>query len=138
MSNRVMRQEAPYPEELAALVASLQYKPGWSFMFDEDYDRGQGCTGLTLNILIETPNSYNPEQLRQVLHLMPVPAAAYDVRSWQRWLLDQILLVERHEACEFFTVNGENPFAPHHGPGRDPYTIFEVGSTEEVATRAVG
>lgn len=33
---------------------------------------------------------------------MPVPAAAYNEQSWTRWLLEQILLVEKHEAMEFF------------------------------------
>lgn len=118
-------QEAPFPVELEGLVARLSYKAGWRFWL-EDAERGQGCSGLTLMIQITTPDAYRPDALeRTVRHLMPVPAAAYDVRSWRRWLLDQILDQELHEACEFFELGGEKPFAPNHGPGRDPYTVFE-------------
>ena len=62
----------------------------------------------------------------RVHHYMPVPPAAYDRRSWQHWLLEQCLLVERHEACEFFTVDGDKPYAPNHGPGNTPYMIVVV------------
>lgn len=132
-----MRQEAPFPTPLTQLVAGLDYKAGWSFTV-KDTDRGQGSKGLTLCILITTPDSYNPEALRRVMHYMPVPPAAYDRRSWQRWLFDQILLVERHEACEFFQINGHRPYAPHHGPGNDPYIVFDHGTDEDVRTSYLG
>lgn len=72
-------------------------------------------------------------------HFFPVPVATYDARSWRRWLFDQLLRVELHEACEFFRLEdragtADRPFAPHHGPGRDPYTVFEVGSELNVRT----
>lgn len=128
-----MRQVAPDPEALAELVAALRYKAGWTFTL-EDVDRGQGSAGLTLCILIDTPDSYRPERRRQVMHYMPVPPAAYDERSWRRWLFDQICLVERHEACEFFIVGDARPYAPHHGPGNDPYIVFDHGTDLDVRT----
>jgi hypothetical protein len=67
----------------------------------------------------------------RVQHSMPVPPAAFDRRSWQRWLLDQVLLVERHEACEFFQIDGKRPYAPLHQPGSDPYMIVAESSTNE-------
>ncbi len=51
-------------------------------------------------------------------------------QSWQRWLLDRLLEVKRHEACEFFQINGERVYAPHHSEDEDPYTIFEVRDYE--------
>lgn len=130
-----MRQVAPYPEALAQQVAELAYKPGWTFQL-EDIDRGQGSQGLTLVITTRGYNSYHPEQGQnyRVNHFMPVPPAAFDGRSWRRWLLDQLLLVERHEACEFFQVGGERPYAPSHGPGNDPYLVREVGTDVDVRT----
>jgi hypothetical protein len=122
-----MYQDAPDPDALAVLVDELEYKPRWRVTL-EDVDRGQGSRGLTLCILITTPNSYNHDELRSVMHYMPVPPAAYDRRSWQRWLLEQLLLVEQHEACEFFTIAGDKPYAPSHGPGSDPYIIREIGT----------
>lgn len=149
-STRTMYQRAPYPTILARLVESVAYKPGWSFTL-EDKDRGQGSHGLTLCILITVPDGYHPERDRSVVHYMLVPPAAYDDRSWQRWLFDQVLLVERHEAMEFFRfeyetpnrigteVFGSNqhverPYAPSHGPGNDPYLIREVGTDVDVRT----
>jgi hypothetical protein len=101
----LMRQEAPYPTVLDALVRRLEYRDGWDFSL-VDLDRGQGSKGLTLIIRVTTVNSYPPHEPLRVAHYMPVPPAAYDERSWQRWLFDQILLVERHEACEFFRTDG--------------------------------
>ena len=130
-----MRQVAPYPAELAAMVAGLEYKPGWTFHLI-DLDRGQGSAGLTLDIVTLGYDSYHPDrgQHYRVHHYMPVPPAAFDARSWRRWLLEQLLLVERHETCEFFQLYGERPYAPHHGPGNDPYVIFDHGTDEDVRT----
>lgn len=122
-----MRQIAPDPDLLHGLVDQLAYKEGWKFWL-EDMDRGQGSEGLTLVIQRYGPDSYHPERIMRVNHYMPVPPAAFDERSWQRWLLEQFLLVERHEACEFFQIGGERPYAPSHGPGNDPYLIREVGT----------
>lgn len=128
-----MRQEAPYPVALADLLSRLTYKAGWAFRL-ADLDRGQGSEGLTLIINIVGPDSYHPERLISVNHYMPVPPAAYDARSWRRWLFDQIQLVERHEACEFFAIDGDRPYAPSHGPGNDPYLIREVGTDADRRT----
>src|SRR6266704_1899267 len=116
-----MRQEAPFPSALGYLVDRLSYRPGWEFEL-ADHDRGQGSKGLTLIITTLGYNSYHPErgETYRVSHYMPVPPAAFDERSWRRWLLEQFLLVERHEACEFFAIGGERPFAPSHGFGQDP------------------
>lgn len=128
-----MKQSGFDPQELISLVKRLRYKAGWEFDL-VDMDRGQGCGGLTLVIVIDVPDSYHPEQMFRVQHFMIVPAAAYDERSWCRWLLAQILLVEQHEACEFFQIGGERPYAPNHGPGRDPYTIMDQGLQVDAET----
>lgn len=127
------KNSAPWPDTLETLVHQLRYKPGWTFWL-ATCDRGQASVGLTLTVQTTTPDSYHPEQERHVRHYMIVPAASYDERSWRHWLLEQVLLIERHEACEFFEIDGERPFAPHHGPGNDPYIIFEHGTDEDVRT----
>lgn len=130
-----MRQNALEPVELFNLVEKLTYKEGWKFSL-VDRDRGQGSEGLTLIIRVTGVDSYHPENgpYFSVLHFMIVPAAAYDERSWTRWLLEQILLVEQHEACEFFKIDNHRPYAPNHGPGRDPYTIMDQGMPEDART----
>lgn len=126
-------QWAPFPTALATLVRSLQYKRGWQFELD-DLDRGQGSEGLTLIIAIRTTDSYHPELLRTVQHYFPVPPAAYDDRSWRRWLFDRVGDVDTHERCEFFQTDGVRPYAPSHGPGNDPYLVREVGTDTDVRT----
>jgi hypothetical protein len=102
---------------------------------------------MTLDITTSGYNSYHPEQgpNYQVHHYMPVPPAAYNALSWRRWLFDQLLLVERHECMEFFTLkpmaqgeHWERPYAPHHGLGEDPYIVHEQGSEEAVRTNFKG
>lgn len=140
-----MQQAAPDPGPLRYLVDRLVYSPPgrtWTYRLEDDYDRGQGSAGLTLIINITGPDAYNPDSLVSVNHLMPVPPAAFDHRSWTRWLFDQIGLVELHERCEFFQIADSRgssghkvrPYAPSHGPGNDPYLVREVGTVEDVET----
>jgi hypothetical protein len=124
-----MRQEAPYPAELADLVAKLRYRPGWKFRL-EDIDRGQGSSGLTLVITTCGYDTYHPDrgEKYRVNHYMLVPPASYNRRSWLNWLFEQLLLVERHECMEFLVIDGERPRAPAHGPGNDPYLTLDHGT----------
>lgn len=135
--DRVNTNAAPYPEALERLVEACSYREGWLF-YMRDEDRGQGSRGLTLTIVIDGFDTYNPTERMRVRHLFPVPPAAYNEQSWRRWLFDRVLKVERHEAAEFFQIDGKRPYAPHHGPGCDPYLIFEVGTTQEQRTNFLG
>lgn len=128
-----LRQEAPYPTELADLVSKLRYREGWSFSL-VNRDRGQGSRGLTLAVRIECRDTYRPELPMRVYHYMIVPAAAYDRRSWQEWLFRQVLLVEQHECQEFFQIGDRRPYAPHHYPGADPYAVRETTDAERRLT----
>jgi hypothetical protein len=130
-------QQAPWPAELEELIDKLKYKPGWRFWLDS-LDRGQSCVGLTLTIAIRCPNSYDHETNIAVRHLFPVPPAAFNEGSWRRWLFNQIVKVETHEAMEFFTVDDVKPYAPHHGPGEDPYVVWERGTDEAARTSNIG
>ena len=124
-----MRQEAPWPHALAELVDQLDYK-GWQVILADNLDRGQGSKGLTLIITREGPDTYHPERVIRVNHYMPVPPAAFNASSWQRWLFEQFLLVETHEAAEFFTIAGKRPFQPNPGNGEDPYVIHDPTTDE--------
>jgi hypothetical protein len=128
-----LMQIAPDPLPLRELVARLRYKPAWTFSL-EDVDRGQGSSGLTLSIYIAGPDTDDHSRTVRVVHYMPVPPAAFNERSWRRWLFEQILLVERHEAAEWYRIDGEQPFRPLHGPGHDPYMITEIATDIERRT----
>jgi hypothetical protein len=123
-----MAQTAPYPHALADLVGRLHYKR-WDVTL-ADLDRGQGSKGLTLVITREGPDTYHPERVIRVNHYMPVPPAAFNEASWQRWLFEQFLLVETHECAEFFMIGGERVFRPNHGNGEDPYVIHDPTTDE--------
>ncbi len=149
------KQIFPTPTELFDLVSKLSYRPGWKFSL-KDIDRGQESIGLTFIITTLGYNSYHPEQgeTYRVHHYMPVPPASYNRQSWQRWLFEQCLLVERHEACEFFSfvVEGdfilrdgthidqcvEKPYAPNHAPGWDPYIVTELTTDRDRNTSFTG
>lgn len=123
---KTMYQSAPYPQELDDLVGQLSYRD-WTFRL-HDLDRGQNCEGLTFSVYARVQNSLADDYQPMIVHhLFPVPAAAYNRMSWMRWLLDRLLEVESHEACEFFKINGERVFAPHHSEGEDPYIIWHIG-----------
>ncbi len=128
-----MRNRQVGPSDAAAVLADVvsrvTYKPGWSFRLEE-ISRGQGCEGLTLLISGEVRDSFGGGMI-EIVHLMPVPPAAYVESAWRRWILEQILLVEKHEAMEFFRVDGDQPFFPNHDPGKDVYAIIETQSRDE-------
>ena len=128
-----MTQEAPWPHDLAAIVSGLEYRPGWSFAL-HSRDRGQGSKGLTFIIYARVQDSVGKVYAGvergdpiTICHMFIVPAASYNYDSWLRWVLDRVLDVEQHEACEFFRVDGERVYAPHHSEGEDPYIIWQIG-----------
>lgn len=150
---RTSRQYGPWPGELESLVAQVRYRDGWTFhLWDEERDpadtHGAAAGGLTLTITTKTANSYHQETCEtcrsticdyRVRHLFPVPTTTWGRDAWLDWLMDRIEDVERHEAREFFRLERtkiaeepeaviERPFAPNHGPGRDPYRRYSYAS----------
>ena len=103
--------------EVVAVVASLRYKPGWSFTYRQRAD------GDRLDVRAITPDSWHPESLRTTGHSWPVPPVA-DVREFVRWVHARLLDAEAHECAEFLVVDGFRPFFPNHATG-DPYEAVE-------------
>jgi hypothetical protein len=76
-----------------------------------------------------------------VNHYFAVPAATYNLASWQRWLFDRLGDVDTHERMEDFAVADSpgsehvtRPLAPNHGPGHDPYRVCELATDEDRRT----
>lgn len=127
----MMRQEAPWPKALEQVVGEITYKAGWRVRLI-DRSRSESSRGLTLDIIAPTIDSYGDGiQTRTTRHEFIVPAAEYDERAWTRWVFERFVDVETHECMEFFKLRGLRPFAPHHGDGRNPYSIIERGSTAD-------
>ena len=120
MTRNLQKGNEEATDILARLVAGLTYKPTWQFRLQE-IQRGQGCEGLTLMISGRAPDSWDPSSEIEFLHLFPVLPAAYDEDSWKHWILECVLMVEKHETMEFLKFDGEATFFSEHAPGRNPY-----------------
>lgn len=97
-----MRQEAPYPQDLWDAVTELRYgEPPWLVTL-ADEARGQECSGLTLSIYPDKPDSYHPDQHVRTRFVYPVPAAAFNRESWEEWLWARFAETEDHERAENF------------------------------------
>jgi len=100
----------------AELVASLAYKPGWSF-------RLGGPWNTYLCVFSTTPDSWHPSKPRRTQHQFALPDL--EGRELIRWVFDRLLEVEQHEAAEFFTVGRLRPFYPNHQDEGSPYVLVE-------------
>lgn len=101
----------------AELVPLLRYKPGWKFKLG-------GPLGRYLCVFATTPDSHHPERSRCTQHQFRIPDGFED-RELVRWVFDQLLLAELHEAGEFFTVGTFRPFYPHHQDEGSPYVLVD-------------
>ena len=121
-----MRQVAPYPHELADLVARGRFRPGYEIRLQPHED--QGCSGLSLVVRSAEMNAYHPDKPRPVDHFFYVPTAAYNRESWRAWLFARLRSVSKHEDMEWYREVDDDgtehrPYAPIHAPGWDPYLI---------------
>lgn len=103
---------------LPALVGRLRYKPGWAFKLG-------GPGGQYLCVFALTADSSAPERERRTQHMFAVPPGLDDERAVARWVFDRLLLVEQHEAGEFFAIGDRRPFYPHHQDEGSPYERVE-------------
>lgn len=145
MNDGTMTARGPYPLALAELVGRMRAYPGWAFRLEHGtYDDGQ-VEQLRLIITVRHHNSYRPLTCaycsgpipsRATQFHYPVPMVTFDRSSWLRWLRDRVADVHVHEdgeaiAFEYEADDGQRfvvrPFAPFHGPGRDPNRLVEVG-----------
>lgn len=143
---RVAFNKAPYPYDLEDAVK--EFNPsgildGWVIRMADDYDRGQGCLGLTLLIYPNVPDSYHPENHVNTVFTYPVPAANFNRESWEEWLWARIEDVTNHERSEGFRFVDEDgkerrPFKPAHPDGWDPSVVRTVVSETVTNTPNAG
>jgi hypothetical protein len=117
-------RRAREPVNLVQVLFGLKYKPNWSFRI-VPYKLGwkMYCDHQTTHSETGGPTI--------VHHGMVVPdQPRWGVITWRRWVFDQLILCETHEAGEFFSVNGVKPFAPQHGSAVNPYVIEERHDTQ--------
>jgi hypothetical protein len=93
--------------EVAAEVARVTYKPGWSFhVYMDDWE------GPHILIVAPTPNAYCPTETIDlgIRSAMPPFFSADAVHVWLMWRLDRI---ETHELREFYRVDDVAIADPH-------------------------
>jgi hypothetical protein len=117
-------------EALGEIVYTRDIQPEWKrFQLVRDRDENFAV----LYIFTHNPNTYRPDEIRHTRHEFIVPCATYHKAAWIRWVFDRIVSIEVHETCESFQVNGVRIYAPHHGNGWDPYTVWYDGHPDEQA-----
>lgn len=110
----------PVYDELAGLLAGFRFRPGWTFEL---------ITYGAETMLAISCETIETHAVRPGLvgHKIPVPPRQESRAWWRRWLLDRIIDVETHEACEWFreVVEGVEvrPFDPHHDPMQPAYAV---------------
>lgn len=122
-------------ELLSEIVDETTYRPEWELRTEL---RSDGV--MMLQIISQGYDTHHVERGQNycVLHEFIVPPATYNRQSWTRWILDCLIKVETHEACEFFKVGGRLPFAPNHGPGWEQYGVRELNTAEYAETNFRG
>lgn len=123
------------PDELESVVNNLTLMPGWTSYLDVEWET-DGAGGLKLFIVSDTENSITPGERIRVRHGFDVPPASYNRDNWIVWCFERFLDVLRHEGGEFFRVDGERVFAPHHGNGEDPYVSWFMSDHATASKRA--
>lgn len=117
-------------EALQSIRYTRDIEPGWRrFRLVRD----EAHNYAVLYIYTHNPNTYRPEEIRHTRHEFVVPVATYHRAAWIRWVFECFLRIEQHETCESFQVDGRRVYAPHHGNGWDPYTLWYDGHPDEQA-----
>lgn len=117
-----------WPPELVLLVAGCTYRPGWRVALEQVPEPVAGLTcptGPCLAVYTATVDAQDPSRPHNARHLFPVPPLPYSRSAWQRWLLERLIDVERHEAMEFLRIDGAQPYVPEHQAGVDLYVVAE-------------
>lgn len=118
-------------DELNLALEAMHYAvDGWRFELRAEPSPWTQYLARTLRVTLTTAHSDDPTQTIYVTHVFQVPPTDLvysldtgDTEFWQRWLLDRIFDVHRHEAMENLWFNGTRPFYPAHGPGSNPYMV---------------
>lgn len=96
--------------DVATVLASVTYRPGWSFGLIRDPHEG-----LQVRIVARgVPNSYRPDETIDlgITSWLPPQRTAEDLLDWLLWRLQRI---ESHECREWLRHDGELVSDPHEG-----------------------
>lgn len=102
------------------ILSHITYKDNIKFYWQADARQNR-----RLVIEFKTIDSYNPPEPMTVVHYFLCPWDSELVWTWSdkekiEWIFECVLKTERHEAREFFKVDGKVFDPPGHG-FEDPY-----------------
>lgn len=127
---------------LQRFLDGFRYFEGWSFTI-----KAEGGSYVALVIHLDTVDSRYPPSAGMTVrilvdHYFQVPWFTMSRKQLERWVLDNIMLVHRHEAMENFKVYDPMqmcevaPFYPEHAEPDDPPTRvvnpYRIERTHEV------
>lgn len=96
--------------DLHEFVPKIRYKRGWRFeMMDTAYVFSSGVESLLIHV--DTLDS-TTRQRTTITHRIGIPLLS--AMPVDLWILERIIDVERHEAMEFYVIDGVAPFFPDH------------------------
>ena len=124
--------------KLGMIIKDLTYKPKWSFWLDDGVP-----TKFVVHIECEdSTGQHNPffkgmfydgsgtfteydvePKPFQVRHVFAIPTVDMTIVELERYVLDRIMDVDRHEAMEFFKIQGRAVFMPDHSDVTKLYSI---------------
>lgn len=94
--------------DLANLVDTVSYKPGWRLVVHEP----DPIQGPYLSIYTDLEDSYNPGSTVPLRIHSPIPPMA-DEGAFMVWLAWRIRVIETHEVLEWMKVSGKPWIDPH-------------------------
>jgi len=100
------------PSQIYDILKRISYKSNFQFRYDESHWLPYGGT---IFIMMTVQDSRNLEvHDLTVSFIAPIPTSAItDEPTFVRWLLEQTIKAETHEAQEFFKLDGKLVDDPH-------------------------
>jgi hypothetical protein len=107
-------RELTATSKVRELLRRFTYKPGWRFKIAGDYEDPPRPPGPgAIQVTFQAPDAYHPKRVVPIISVIAIPDQPEDEDRLARWLFDRILDIERHEAGEWFVIDGRRPFDPH-------------------------
>jgi hypothetical protein len=109
-------------DRIRTLLERVRYRPGWRIQLASWDDLPPDVAirtdmRLALRFTLRTRDTYHPERDIVISHLRPVAVSLVAYMTDERlvrWLFEEVMAVERHEAGEWFVLDGSRrPFDPH-------------------------
>ena len=131
----------PNAMKIRRIIETLVYKKGWDFALTDDVPTKFSISLETEDSLKRWPTTSDadrhelPYEYTRDLYIMPssepfwvrhvfdIPPYDLSVEELERYILDRIMDIDRHEAMEAFKINGVAPFFPDHSDVSKLYSI---------------